>query len=98
MSLKITIQYPFHPLCGMELEVAYSSRHDDGFVTVFDPLDFRLKVPLWMTRSSATDYQLSDVATSNGEGLLSICEIIKEFHDSDRKPKSKNQKRRKFEK
>ncbi len=88
MSLKIKIYYPFHPLCGMELNLACPTRKKDGLVTVFEPSGFPLKVPLWMTSPSAADFQLSDVATLYVKGLLALCEIMQELHSKKQNERS----------
>jgi hypothetical protein len=56
----VTIYYPFHPHVGQTLPVVSRPRHADGAYTMKDPAGFPLQVPVWMTESTATTYQLSD--------------------------------------
>ena len=60
MSSTVTIYYPFHPHVGQTLPVVSRPRHADGAYTMKDPAGFPLQVPVWMTESTATTYQLSD--------------------------------------
>ena len=59
MSSTVTIYYPFHPHTGQTLPVVSSPRHANGSYTVQDPTGSTLKVPVWMTESTATTYRLS---------------------------------------
>jgi len=79
--LKIEIHYPFHPLCGIELEVACPTKKNDGLVTVIDPQGIRLKVPLWMTSPQAENHQLAEVEVIGINGLLLAHEIWRYHYD-----------------
>ena len=53
MSSTVTIYYPCHPHVGQTLPVVSRPRHADGAYTVKAPAGFPLKVPVWMTESTA---------------------------------------------
>jgi hypothetical protein len=73
-SLTVTVEYPFHPLAGMQLPVLTASRRDK-WVTVRGPDGFDLKVPHWMLSSSARVEISSEIAMSV-ESLCAVLELI----------------------
>src|SRR5262249_114393 len=58
MSSTVTMYYPFHPHAGQTLPVVSSPRHAHGSYTVKDPAGSTLKVPRWMTESTAATPRL----------------------------------------
>lgn len=69
------VYYSFHPLCGEELRVFVAARSPDGAVTVEDPKQKRLKIPLWMVAANAARFQLADAPTLDGHALLQLVEL-----------------------
>lgn len=72
----VKVYYPFHPLHGQELEVAYRARREDGCVTVIDPEGVRLQIPAWMLVAEAARHCLSSEAAISGSALLRLCDLV----------------------
>jgi hypothetical protein len=75
-SATVEVHYPFHPLCGHELEVVRASRSADGAVTVADPTGRRLKIPSWMLSAEAAELCLSAQASVSARALLNLAELL----------------------
>ncbi len=69
------VHYPFHPLHGRRLRVFVCARSPDGAVTVEDPKQKRLKIPLWMVAADAARCELADAPTLDAHALLRLFEL-----------------------
>src|SRR4051795_12263956 len=58
----VQVCYPFHPLYGYNLRVLRRPKRGDGAVLVLDSVGKRLKIPVWMLRSSANSIIVSEQA------------------------------------
>ena len=67
--------YPFHPLCGQELEVVHE--HGDGAVMVLHPAGYHFKIPTWMTLYEAKNFSITEIAVINPTALLTLARLIK---------------------
>ena len=76
MGSTVQVYYPFHPLHGQELEVAYRARREDGCVTVIDSEGVRLQIPAWMLVAEAARHCLSSEAAISGSALLRLCDLV----------------------
>jgi hypothetical protein len=77
VSPKITVYYPFHPLCGCQLKVACKSRKGDRVVTCIDPQGLTIQIPLWMTLPSACEYKISDSLKICPKALLTLAQLLR---------------------
>lgn len=66
--------YPFHPLCGQELEIVHE--RGDGAVMVIHPAGYHLKIPTWMTSSEAANFSLSEKVVIRPKALLTLTRLI----------------------
>jgi hypothetical protein len=73
---KVEVFYPFHPLCGRQLEVRRRSGTHDGALTLEVPQGFCAEVPRWMTEEQAAGYRLSKEAHVAPRALLSLVELL----------------------
>src|SRR4030095_2926625 len=81
----VRIFYPFHPLCGLSLQVIRKPRRGDGTVTVVDPAGRRLKIPTWMLLPDSADVHIVEQPLLNEEALLSLTTLLAtllDFKDS----------------
>jgi hypothetical protein len=76
ISSRIKIQYPFHPFCGLGLEVVSKSRHGDGSTKARTPAGFNRLIPGWMLEAKARCYELSQEAQISTEAILSLIELL----------------------
>ncbi len=76
MRSRITIQYPFHPHRGVELEVVQQPRRTDAPITVVDPDGAHLKVPAWMLSCESAGHSLSAEAAVDPRALLELDELL----------------------
>ena len=74
MGLEITVYYPFHPLQGCILQVLSKA---EKTVTVLDPNEQGLKVPVWMTAPEAARYTVGENPEIDVFALLSLSKLVK---------------------
>ena len=73
---RVTVHYPFHPLCGQRVEVVRAPRREDGAFTVVDPSGRHLKIPAWMVSRAAGEMKLSAQATIHARALVCLAELL----------------------
>jgi len=74
MDLEVEVFYPFHPLCGRTLAAVCRGKKT---VTVIATDERRLKIPIWMTRSDAGGYVISDKPSIDLRALLSLSRLLR---------------------
>ena len=74
MGLAITVYYPFHPLQGCTLQVLNKA---EKTVTVLDPNEQGLKIPVWMTDPEASQHFVDAKPEIDVFALLSLSELIR---------------------
>jgi hypothetical protein len=72
----VRIFYPFHPLCGLRLQVIRKPKRGDGAVSIRDPSGKRLKVPVWMLTPHASHVRIVEQPLLSKEALLSLTSLI----------------------
>jgi len=77
MRSRVTIQYPFHPHHGIELEVAHRPHRADAPITVVAPDGIHLKVPAWMLSRAAARHSISTEAAVDPDALLELTELLR---------------------
>jgi len=75
-SLTVRVYYPFHPLNGLDLEVACMARDESGPVTVVAPDGDRLKIPQWMLSPAAAYASLTPCAALSRPALLALAALV----------------------
>ena len=73
MDSEVRVCYPFHPLCGRTLPAVCRGKET---VTVVTADEKRLKIPIWMTRSDAGGYVVTDKPTIDLRALLSLSRLL----------------------
>jgi hypothetical protein len=76
ISSRINIQYPFHPFCGLDLEVVSKSRHADGSTKAKTPTGFNRLIPGWMLEAEARCYEISDEAHISCKAIVSLIDLL----------------------
>jgi hypothetical protein len=71
----VVVHYPFHPLCGRQLEVFTRPRSGEGAFVVDDGNGKRLKIPVWMAVAGAAESRLSETRIVNATALLQLVEF-----------------------
>jgi len=75
-SSRIKIYYPFHPLCGVEVEIACKPKKGDGAITITDSQGIRMKIPSWMTDPECFNYKISDQSEISVRALFTLACFI----------------------
>lgn len=73
---KVEVFYPFHPLCGRQLEVRRRSRTQEGALILGVPEGFCAEVPRWMTEERAAGHRLCSEAHVEPKALLCLAELL----------------------
>lgn len=71
------ILYPFHPLCGVELELISLNYRTLRSATVVDPTGARLRIPKWMLEPEAACCKVWPKALLSPPSLLALAEFLK---------------------
>jgi hypothetical protein len=72
----VEVFYPFHPLCGRQLEVRKRSRTQEVGFILGVPDGFCAEVPRWMTERRAANHRLCSEAHVAPTALLSLIELL----------------------
>ena len=75
-GLTVRVYYPFHPLNGLDLEVACMARDESGPMTVVAPDGDRLKIPQWMLSPAAASASLTSCAVLSTAALLALAALV----------------------
>jgi hypothetical protein len=76
MGLRVTVHYPFHPLCGRELDVLCTPRDLAQSIVAVDPRGGHIKIPRWMTCRDAARFHLSDQPDIDARALLALARLL----------------------
>jgi len=75
-AAHVQVFYPFHPLHGYRLRVIRRPQRSDGAVSVLDPVGKRLKIPVWMLSSAASNLKTTEQALLSREALLNLTSLL----------------------
>jgi hypothetical protein len=76
VGLRTKVYYPFHPLHGQEVELAWRARRVNDAATVIDREGVQRKMPAWMLSPEAARHCLSDKAAISASAWLALCELL----------------------
>ena len=81
-NTHVQVFYPFHPLCGVNLQVIRRPKRGDGAVSVLDLAGRRLKIPLWMLSPDCAEIKVSDKAHLSKGSLIELTVLLNPMLDN----------------
>lgn len=80
---RVVVRYPFHPLCGLELEMIGLGNRARGTVTVITPSGSRLRIPPRMLEPESAHPLVLPRALLSACALLALAEFVEAFMSSE---------------